>query len=231
MKKIFIITGMVISLIMPNLALAVLSQDQKVVKSPELQQTEYPEIIKLLKKQIDVNKRQLVYAERIYQSLKHDKFTRNYIAANYSNIFIKDPESIYDENKRSNGQYTQILENEKKLSGNFSQMNKAIFARLQHTTSVDKAVTLQTFETVENRFKYILSLLDALSKADSVKEIFDVQTIVEGTLTMIKNESIKLQMVAHLRDAEHKLIKTKKREIDMKVFSSTNKDMPRIRFN
>ncbi|WP_375617139.1 type IV secretion system protein [Bartonella sp. AP58NXGY] len=190
---------------------------------------EYLELIELLKEQIDLIGREILFAEDIHKALTKDKIN-DHRKVDYTNFFLKNPESIYDENERSNELYKQILENEERIFGNPKQMGPALFARLQHMSALDKAVTLQTFQAAENRSRYIVALLDALDQADNVKKILDVQTIVEGTLTMIKNESIKLQMVAHLRDAERALTKMYKRKMDMKAFNSTNKDMPRIRF-
>ncbi|WP_375608918.1 MULTISPECIES: type IV secretion system protein [unclassified Bartonella] len=225
---------MIIAFGLPNLALAFQwghypNPNALNKNSPSPPSKEYLELIELLKKQIDLTGREILFAEGIHKALTKDKIN-DHRKVDYTSFFLKNPESIYDENERSNELYKQILENEERIFGSPNRMGPALFARLQHMSALDKAVTLQTFQAVENRSRYIIALLNALDKTDNVKEILDVQTIVEGTLTMIKNESIKLQMVAHLRDAERVLTKMYRRKIDMKIFNSTNKDMPRIRF-
>ncbi|WP_375682984.1 type IV secretion system protein, partial [Bartonella sp. AP282QHHD] len=105
-------------------------------------------------------------------------------------------------------------------------MRKVIFARLQFASILDKAVTLKSFENVENRFQYLRYLLDEVPTKENLKDTADLQAHIDGSLAMIQNEFIKMEMVAHLRNTEQSLMKRKRREIDMKIFNHEAKGMP-----
>ncbi|WP_375646097.1 type IV secretion system protein [Bartonella sp. CM87QHHN] len=147
----------------------------------------------------------------------------------FSSFFLKEPESLYKSDKLSRKSYQEVLEDENKVSGPFDQMGKAISGRLQFASILDKAVSLETFENVENRFQYLRDLLDEVQKKENLKDTADLQAHIDGSLAMIQNEFIKMEMVAHLRDAEQSLIKRKRRELDMKIFDHEKKGMPIIR--
>ncbi|WP_375638906.1 type IV secretion system protein [Bartonella sp. AA16NXGY] len=186
------------------------------------------EIIELLKKQLDLKKEQISQTERAYQAITKSQKTGS-TTIDFSSFFLKEPESLYKSDKLSRESYQKVLEDENKVSGSFDQMGKAIFARLQFASILDKAVTLKSFENVENRFKYLKNLFDELQTKENLKDIADLQTHIDGSLAMIKNESIKMQMITHLRKAEQSLMKRKRREIDMKIFNHEAKGMPIIR--
>ncbi|WP_375609903.1 type IV secretion system protein, partial [Bartonella sp. AC53GZZY] len=82
---------------------------------------------------------------------------------------------------------------------------------------------------VENRFQYLRDLFNELQTKENLKDTADLQAHIDGSLAMIQNEFIKMEMVAHLRDAEQSLIKRKRRELDMKIFDHEKKGMPTIR--
>uniref|UniRef100_UPI0035D07A0D type IV secretion system protein n=1 Tax=Bartonella sp. TT119HLJHH TaxID=3243579 RepID=UPI0035D07A0D len=147
----------------------------------------------------------------------------------FSSFFLKEPEVLYKKDKLSRESYQKVLEEENKISGTFDQMGKNLFARLQFFSVLDKAITLKTFENVENRFKYLEHLFDELQTKENLKDIADLQAHIDGSLAMIHNESIKMQMITHLRKAEQSLIKKKRRELDMKFFNHKTKGMPIIR--
>ncbi|WP_375696189.1 type IV secretion system protein, partial [Bartonella sp. AC67GZZY] len=147
----------------------------------------------------------------------------------FSSFFLKEPESFYKSDKLSRESYQKVLEDENKVSGPFDQMGKTISERLQFASILDKAVSLETFENVENRFQYLKSLFNELQTKENLKDIADLQAHIDGSLAMIQNEFIKVQMVAHLRNAEQSLIKRKRRELDMKIFDHEKKGMPTIR--
>ncbi|WP_375650010.1 type IV secretion system protein [Bartonella sp. MU70NMGDW] len=252
MKKIFIIAGIITLLGMLNLAPANADvsisfeppspQDPTVNSQPSLPTqpalpTEYlelinllkkGEIIELLKKQLELKKEQLSQTEKTYQAItKSQKTGPNKI--DFSSFFLKEPESLYKSEKIAKQSYQKVLEEENKISGSLDQMSKAVFARLQFLSVLDKAITLKSFENVENRFKYLQRLFDELQTKENLKDIADLQTHIDGSLAMIQNESIKMQMITHLRKAEQSLIKKKRREVDMKFFNHEKKRMPIIR--
>ncbi|WP_375689858.1 type IV secretion system protein, partial [Bartonella sp. AP57NXGY] len=185
------------------------------------------EIIELLKKQLALKKEQLSQTEKAYQAITKSQKT-NPKQIDFSNFFLKEPESLYKKKQLSRESYQKVLEEENKISGTFDQMSKAISGHLQSVSVLDKVVNLKSFEHVENRFQYLKQLFDELQIKENLKDIADLQAHIDGILVMIQNESIKMQLVAHLRDAEYSLIKRKRRELDMKFFNHEKKEMPSI---
>ncbi|WP_375646816.1 type IV secretion system protein [Bartonella sp. TT29SHDZB] len=258
MKKRFIIKGMITFLGMLNLAHAVnldkgYVDSIKLVPAPKTQTpskphttqnlpaptpspapqnspappAEYLGIIELLKKQLELKKEQLSQTETTYQAITNNQKTGPK-TVDFSSFFLKEPESLYKSDKLSRQSYQKVLEEENKISGSFDEVGNSIFARLEFISALDKAITLKTFENVESRFKYLKALFDELQTKENLKEIADLQAHIDGSLAMIQNESIKMQMVAHLRNAERSLIKRKRRELDMKIFDNEKKGMPTI---
>ncbi|UNF35375.1 hypothetical protein MNL12_07355 [Bartonella krasnovii] len=234
MKKRFIITGVITILAMLNLTLTTNfswssnPQDSTVQTLSSFSKEEYLKIIELLKKQLALKKEQLSQTEKTYQAITKNQNTGTQ-KTDFSSFFFKEPESLYKNDKLSRSSYQKVLEEENKVSGTFDEIGKAIFARLQFLSLLDKAITLKTFSNVENRFKYLNNLFKELQTKENLKDIADLQAHIDGTLTMIQNESIKMQMVAHIRDAERSLMKRKRRELDMRFFDHENKSVPTIR--
>lgn len=195
---------------------------------PSTLKKESVEVAKLLKKMLELKQQKLSQAEKLYQSITRDPTTKTK-EVDYTSLLFKNPESIYDESNRSKEFYKKILEEEDGISGPFSSIGKYLFARLQYASSVDKAVVLQSFRQTENRFKHLLESLDELKKAKNLKDVVNFQSYMDGLKAMIDNEAIKLQMVQHLRTSEHRLTKTQRRKLDMKIFDHENNEMPRIR--
>ncbi|WP_208442547.1 type IV secretion system protein, partial [Bartonella raoultii] len=187
---------------------------------------EYQEIVELLKKQIKATEDQIQKTEKAYQAITKDTSPRK---IDFSSFLLKEPEALYKESKLSSEPYQKLLEEENSISGTFDQVGKSIFARLQFVSSIDKALTLKTFQNVEKRFEHLKKLFDELETKENLKDIADLQAHIDATLAMIQNESIKMQMVVHLRNAERSLIKRKRRELDMKFFDQEKKSMPSIR--
>ncbi|UNF48558.1 hypothetical protein MNL04_07670 [Bartonella krasnovii] len=196
--------------------------------APAVPSAEYLKAIELLKKQLTLKKEQLSQTEKTYQAITKNQNTGTQ-KTDFSSFFFKEPESLYKNDKLSRSSYQKVLEEENKVSGTFDEIGKAIFARLQFLSLLDKAITLKTFSNVENRFKYLNNLFKELQTKENLKDIADLQAHIDGTLTMIQNESIKMQMVAHIRDAERSLMKRKRRELDMRFFDHENKSVPTIR--
>ncbi|WP_375639380.1 type IV secretion system protein [Bartonella sp. MF74HXZ] len=214
----------------PNIKidLSTFSNKGNLAPTPPTLPAEYLEIIELLKKRLELKKEQLSQTEKTYQAItKNQKTAPQKI--DFSSFFLKEPESLYKSDKLSRESYQKVLEEENKIYASFEQMGKAISRRLQFASILDKAVSLETFENVENRFKYLQHLLDEIQKKENLKDTADLQAHIDGSLAMIQNEFIKMEMVAHLRNAEQSLIKKKKRELSMKFFNHETKGMPTIR--
>ncbi|WP_273755819.1 type IV secretion system protein [Bartonella sp. MM73XJBT.G] len=232
MKKRFVITGIIVLLTMLNLTPSNADENQTLSSHSsdvlQAQAAKYTKIIELLKKQISLEENQLLEIEKTYQSITKNPQTGSQ-QADMTSFFLQNPGSLYKDSQLSRESYKKVLEEEGKISGTFDSMGKAIFGRLQYMSSVDKAITLKSFENVKNRFDYLKNLLDELPTKNDLKSIADLQTHIDGALALIENESIKMQMITHLRNAERNLIKFKRREMDLKFFDNQAKSMPTIR--
>ncbi|UNF43733.1 hypothetical protein MNL07_07660 [Bartonella krasnovii] len=187
----------------------------------------YLEIIELLKKRLALKKEQLSKTEKAYQTITKSQTTGS-TQIDMIDFFLEEPESLYKKDQFSRESYKKVEEREK-ISGNFDAMEKILFARSQLTSYQDKTMALKNFENVKKRFDYLKNLLNELPTKNNLKEIADLRTYIIGVLALIQNESIKMQMSTHLGNAEHKLIKFKKREMNLEFFSHEKKGMPTIR--
>ncbi|WP_212112764.1 type IV secretion system protein [Bartonella queenslandensis] len=229
MKKPFIIIGMIAFLGTLNLVPTVVaSESSSSLNSPIISLDSAVKIINLLGKQLELKKQQLSQIEKNYQAMTKSQKT-NPKQINLSSFLLQEPESLYKSDKLSGEKYQKVLEAENEIVGSFDQVGESIWARLQFISTLDKAVTLKTFKNVESRFQYLKNLFDELQTKENLKDIADLQAHIDGTLAMIQNESIKMQMVAHVRNAERSLIKRKRRELDMIFFDHEKNHMPSIR--
>ncbi|WP_280173551.1 type IV secretion system protein, partial [Bartonella elizabethae] len=188
--------------------------------SSPVSKEEYLEIIELLKKQLTLKKQQLSQTEKTYQAItKNQSTSTGSQKIDFSSFLLNEPESLYKSDRLSTQSYQKILNEENSISGTFDQVGKSIFARLQFVSTLDKALTLESFQNVKDRFQYLQTLFDELQTKENLKDIADLQAHIDGALAMIQNESIKMQMVAHIRKAERSLIKRKRRELDMQFFN------------
>ncbi|WP_375707121.1 hypothetical protein, partial [Bartonella sp. AA126HLJHH] len=184
MKKRFIITGMITFLGMLNLAHAnavtSVSYDLSSHKDPApppalpaeyLELTNLlkkGEIIELLKKQLELKKEQLSQTEKTYQAITNSQKTGPK-TIDFSSFFLKEPESFYKSDKLSRESYQEVLEDENKISEPFDRMGTLLFERLEFFSILNKAITLKSFENVENRFQYLKSLFNELQTKENLK--------------------------------------------------------------
>ncbi|WP_281278962.1 type IV secretion system protein, partial [Bartonella mastomydis] len=201
--------------------------------TPPTPPAEYLEVIQLLKKKLELKEKQFSAIEDAYKAITDGSITTHQDAKTtkemYDKLFLKDVGSLHAKNY-SNALYQKILQDEERVAEKRHMLNGHILGRLRYTSTMDRAITLHALDASENRFKYILSLLDTLERAKNLKEIADFQANMDGILAMIENESVKLQIVVQLRDAEYALIKMHRHELDLKAFDIANTKMPTIKF-
>ncbi|WP_332060089.1 type IV secretion system protein [Bartonella sp. CB74] len=190
-------------------------------------QKQYAELIGLIKEHLEIN---TAIKQHLDKNMVEQKKARIVRAVDDTNFFLKHPELIYDKNEDSD--ILALVEKIRKeeTSDSINVERQFINKRSKNAAIVDKAVSLQTFQEAEKRFHQILGLLDEISKTEDLKSIAELQAQIKGRLAMIQNETAKLQMVAHLRNAEQMLISQQKRERNMKMLNSKNTVMPTIRF-
>ncbi|UTO28306.1 type IV secretion system protein [Bartonella harrusi] len=202
---------------------------------PSLTQKLLTELIDLTKQRLEQNKEQLEQTKKTNQFITGN---RNFAAENFKTMqtdlgsfFLKDPQLIYKINNHPtiSASLKGILQ-EEEIPITVRESRNSIKKRTQYAAVIDKAVSLQTFQETENRFKQISGLLKKIDTTTDLKGIAELQAGIKGMLAMIKNEATKLQMVAYSRNAEQTLIKQQKQKRNMKILNSENKAMPTIRF-
>ncbi|WP_019222930.1 type IV secretion system protein [Bartonella rattaustraliani] len=200
------------------------------------------ELIELLKKKLEVNKKQLEQTEKIHKSMTGaQKF--KFAHPNYTNFFIKDPQLLYkqgiSEDKNMSidiaEEFKNVLTEENVLEEQSSRITdqkkerRSIEKRKQYAEFIDKAVSLKAFNNAQDRSAEIMKLLKKIEETKNLKELIELQAYTKVALAMIQNENAKLQMVAHLRNAEQALISQKKYKRNMRILNSENRIMPTIR--
>ncbi|WP_273789278.1 type IV secretion system protein [Bartonella sp. ML70XJBT] len=170
--------------------------------------------------------------ESITGSKKFDAQEYKNIQTDNTSFFLKNPEKLYNRGASSSlsNSLDNILKEEETSSASIQETRDAITKRIQYASLVDKAVSLKTFQEANNRFKQIEKLLSQIENTQDLKSIAELQAHIIGMLTMLQNETAKLQMVTHLRSAEHSLIKQQKDKYSIKILNSKNTKMPTIRF-
>ncbi|WP_375641893.1 MULTISPECIES: type IV secretion system protein [unclassified Bartonella] len=198
-------------------------------KKPPQQKTAPPDpLLDTLKKQLEEIKK---VHESITGSEKFDTKKLKNAQTDHSSFFLKNPETLYNRNKSS--ALSTSLENilkEEEISASVHESSSFINKRSQYAAITDKAVSLKTFEEANNRFQQIEELLNEIKTTKDLKSIAELQAHIIGMLAMVQNETAKLQMVTHLRNAEYTLIKQQKDKHNIKILNSKNTKMPTIRF-
>ncbi|USP02379.1 type IV secretion system protein [Bartonella taylorii] len=194
----------------------------------------YIELIDLIKQQLEVNKKQFEQAQKTHSSITENrKFATKElktIQTDHTSFFLKDPHLVYNKISSSTitPSLTKILQEERIFNSNHESRD-SIGERIQYAAVIDKAVSLQTFQEAEKRFKKISELVEQIDTTVDLKGIAELQARMKGMLAMIQNETAKLQMVAHSRNAEQALIGQQKQKRNMKILNSKNREMPIIR--
>ncbi|WP_208433604.1 type IV secretion system protein [Bartonella taylorii] len=200
-------------------------------KKPPQKKEELPvrELLDILKKQLEETKK---IHESITGSQKFDTKKLKNAQTDHSSFFLKNPETLYNRNKSSalSASLKNILKEEEEIPTSIHESSSFINKRIQYAAITDKAVSLKTFEEANYRFQQIEELLNEIKTTKDLKSIAELQAHIIGMLAMLQNETAKLQMVTHLRNAEYTLIKQQKDKHNIKVLNSKNTKMPTIRF-
>ncbi|WP_455474045.1 type IV secretion system protein [Bartonella sp. B30(2025)] len=190
------------------------------------------ELVDLIKKHIRLKEQGLAKTEEMYKSITGNRSV-GLAKMKRADFLLENPQSIYDESKNSDISNVRVLLakilNEEKISDSVRNARESIGERSQYAAVIDKAVSLHAFDNTEKRFQQILGLLEEISVAKDLKSIAELQARFKARLAMIQNEATKLQMVAHMRNAERELISQQKLKRNMKILNSSNTEMPTIR--
>ncbi|PIT67788.1 conjugal transfer protein [Bartonella tribocorum] len=161
---------------------------------------------------LEVLKKQLAQLEKIHGSITG---SQKLSAETLNSFFLKKPESIYDNHPDVTRLLPEILRREENDTN-----PSIIFERIKHAATTDRAISLQVFEEAKNRFQQILELVKKINTTADLKSIAELRARIGGMLAMIQNEETKLQMVAHLQNAEQALIDQQKKMLSRRAFSS-----------
>ncbi|BBL53951.1 P-type DNA transfer protein VirB5 [Bartonella quintana] len=253
MKKLIIIALVSVVLGMPNSTLAHSDRShvnprvsmhqlqQTIAQEKERQRKELAErsgdyaLLEAIKKQLEINKQQLEEAKKLYGSITSNQKTTS-IYQDSDSFFLKNPQFIYKRDKESEinqvATFIKNIRDKENYPHNIStrEARDSINERIKYAALVDKAVSLRVFEETKNRFSQIEKMLKDIDTMNDLKSIADLQAQIKGKLAMIQNEATKLQMVAHLRNAEQELISQLKRKRSATIFKSKNTQMPNIQY-
>ncbi|KEC58795.1 hypothetical protein O93_01070 [Bartonella quintana JK 19] len=192
-------------------------------------------LLEALKKQLEINKQQLEEAKKLHNSITSNRGTIN-IQQDSDNFFLKNPQFIYKRDKESEINQVAVFIKDIRNKENYlhdvsiREARDFINERIKYAALVDKAVSLRVFEETKNRFSQIEKMLKDIDTMADLKSIANLQAQIKGKLAMIQNEATKLQMVAHLRNAEQELISQLKRKRSATIFKSENTKMPDIQY-
>lgn len=186
-----------------------------------------------MKEQLDTAKDQLAEAQRMYEAVTGDRGLGNLMRnAQLREYLPDDLRTVYDSANGGgyagiSGSINDILRDER-LNGSVADMRRSIEERSRAAAATDKAVGLRAYEGAQQRLAQIEGLMDEISRTQDQKAIEELQARIAGEQAAIQNETTKLQMIAHLRQAEQSLISEQRRERNMRILSSGNQGMPTI---
>ncbi|MCZ2328767.1 type IV secretion system protein [Bartonella sp. F02] len=191
-------------------------------------------LLDIFKEKLEVIKEQNKDRNTFYASITNAPTKQlTALAEEHNDFFLKETNRIYKQSgaRHPSTRLTSIenIIKEEKLSVSLEQARQQIEKRGQYTTLTDKAISLQSFQKVQANFNRLKHLLKNAKNANDLKSIAELQAYIKSELAMIQNEVTKLQMVAHLHDAEQELIHQQKYERNIKILHRNNNQMPKIR--
>ncbi|MCZ2157909.1 hypothetical protein NPX99_01205 [Bartonella sp. 220] len=204
-------------------------------------------IVVLAKKQLQTIKEQFQKHDEIHRNITGNRDFYILKAVNIDAQYFKNPHSIYNKNRfdkknlpmhaktdipDSAKMQESIIDQIIEQNINFLSIPEArafIEKRSQYAAIVDKAISLQVFDEVENRSREVKKPLVDIKNIQDLKGIAELQAYVEGTNAVFQNEATKLQMVAHLRNAEQALIRQQKYKRNIQILNHKNTQMPTVK--
>ncbi|WP_273723065.1 type IV secretion system protein [Bartonella sp. AU18XJBT] len=215
-----------------------LPQKNKEIKEP-LNITSF---LDTLNAQLNTTKEQIKETEKIYQSITGPRQEDIVPRISLTTGYFRNPESIYGKSGFTKDSFLEnnigsskaveenIVINQYLSRLSVHEARQFIEKRSQYAAIVDKAVSLQVFRETESRFRKIKGAFSVIPTQLDLKGILELQSYMEGTLSIFKNEATKLQMVAHLRNAEQTLIRQQKYKRNIRILNHKNKGMPQVRY-
>lgn len=180
--------------------------------------------------------KQLDAFKKIYQSITGNRQKGAKLKEDDGTLLFLKPHLIYDNNKQNelDKKIPPLIQEIKREEIDFiydsvDDAREEIDERKQYAAVIDKAVDLQIFEENRNHFEQIEKILTKVDTVEDIKGTAELKLQLEGMLSMIQNEKIKLEAIAHSRDVEQVLIKQLQYKRNAKILRRTNKQMPTVR--
>jgi len=111
-------------------------------------------------------------------------------------------------------------------SGSVADQLAEVSARSQLKAPTDKAVGVTAYQGAQARVAQLDALMKLASNTQDEKAALEVQARVTAEVAAVQEESMKLQLVALLQQAEEKLIQDRKQAIAEQMFNPANTGMP-----
>lgn len=174
-----------------------------------------------MKDQFDAQKRQFdsMNGSRGMASLVNNPQLRGYLPSNYQSILnggYGNSADIRAQYRRNNIGNTTL-----NPTSDAAQM----YEQSGTQAAVNRATAEEGYRQASNRFASIQVLLDKVNDSPDPKAIADLQARIQAEQAMLQNESIKLQMMSQLAQAQKDLQIQQGMEVRMK---STRGEVPRF---
>ncbi|EBC1886522.1 P-type DNA transfer protein VirB5 [Salmonella enterica] len=188
-----------------------------------------------MKEQLDTARQQLAEAQRLFDSMSGIRgFGDLFRNTGLREYLPDDLRKIYDSVNGGgyagiSGSIQEILNQERLGTGSVNDLRQAIVDRERNAAATEKAVGLRGYEGAQRRLAQIEALMDEIGRTQDQKAIEELQARIAAEQAAIQNETTKLQLIAHLREAERKLIDEQRRELNQRILSNQNTGMPQIR--
>lgn len=188
-----------------------------------------------MKEQLDTARQQLAEAQRLFDSMSGIRgFGDLFRNTGLREYLPDDLRKIYDSVNGGgyagiSGSIQDILNQERLGTGSVNDLRQAIVDRERNAAATEKAVGLRGYEGAQRRLAQIEALMDEIGRTQDQKAIEELQARIAAEQAAIQNETTKLQLIAHLREAERKLIAEQRRELNQRILSNQNTGMPQIR--
>lgn len=188
-----------------------------------------------MKEQLDTARQQLAEAQRLFDSMSGIRgFGDLFRNTGLREYLPDDLRKIYDSVNGGgyagiSGSIQDILNQERLGTGSVNDLRQAIVDRERNAAATEKAIGLRGYEGAQRRLAQIEALMDEIGRTQDQKAIEELQARIAAEQAAIQNETTKLQLIAHLREAERKLIAEQRRELNQRILSNQNTGMPQIR--
>ncbi|MCZ2157906.1 hypothetical protein NPX99_01185 [Bartonella sp. 220] len=238
MKKLVIATAISASLITSNPTLRAEEITKKVAEKAveESEEAFRTQLLEAMENQVNISNKQLFRIQQIHDSITGVRI-QSTMKKDEGDLLLEAPQHIYNENKEAeiSSKFPKFIKDIQAREEEYSQKNtvhetrELIDLRTQYAAILDKVVSLQVFEEADSRFMQIAQYLMEVRDTQDLKSIAELQVHIKSTFAMIQNEATKLQMVAHLRNAEQALIRQQKYKRNIQILNHKNTQMPTVK--